>query len=142
MSEDNTRTRRLNYRVTEAEYTLIEEKMRRRGMKNVSAYLRKMALDGCVLRLDLRDVSRPVYLLSACSNNLNQYAKVPNTTGSVYAGDIGEMRRKVRRTLGRDARAAEPPCRDKMTVVFLQPDKLMSRRFSEVQLYCRRCERL
>ena len=40
MSEDNTRTRRLNYRVTEAEYTLIEEKMRRRGMKNVSGWTR------------------------------------------------------------------------------------------------------
>ena len=82
MSEPN-RTRRLNCRVTEDEYALIERKMQQLGTKNVSAYLRKMALDGYVLRLDLQGVSRLVYLLSTCSNNLNQYAKVANTTGSV-----------------------------------------------------------
>ena len=51
MSEPN-RTRRLNCRVTEDEYALIERKMRQIGTENVSAYLRKMALDGYVLRLD------------------------------------------------------------------------------------------
>ena len=93
MSEPN-RTRRLNCRVTEDEYALIERKMQQIGTENVSAYLRKMALDGYVLRLDLQGVSRLVYLLSTCSNNLNQSAKVANTTGSVYAGDIEEMRKK------------------------------------------------
>ena len=45
MSEPN-RTRRLNCRVTEDEYALIERKMKQLGTENISAYLRKMALDG------------------------------------------------------------------------------------------------
>ena len=93
MSEPN-RTRRLNCRVTEDEYALIERKKRQVGTKNDSAYLCEMAHDGYGLHPHLQGVSRLVYLLSTCSNNLNQYAKVANTTGSVYAGDIEEMRKK------------------------------------------------
>ena len=94
MSEPN-RTRRLNCRVTEDEYALIERKMRQIGTENVSAYLRKMALDGYVLRLDLQGVSRLVYLLSTCSNNLNQYAKCANENGQVYAADLEDLRTRL-----------------------------------------------
>ena len=94
MSEPN-RTRRLNCRVTEDEYALIERKMKQLGTENVSAYLRKMALDGYVLRLDLQGVSRLVYLLSTCSNNLNQYAKRANECGKVYAADMEDLRQRL-----------------------------------------------
>ena len=57
-------------------------------MKNMSAYIRKMAIDGYVIRLDLSDVKEVSRLMGINSNNLNQYAKKANETGSIYQRDI------------------------------------------------------
>ena len=51
-----------------------------------------MALDGYCVKLDLQDVKELVSLLRRCSNNLNQYAKKANETGSIYAADIEDLR--------------------------------------------------
>ena len=51
-----------------------------------------MSLDGYCVRLDLADIKELVRLLRICSNNLNQYAKVANTTGSIYKGDILDLK--------------------------------------------------
>ena len=45
------------------------------GILSIGSYLRKMALDGYCLHLDLPQLRRMAYLLQMCSNNLNQYAK-------------------------------------------------------------------
>ena len=66
-------------------------KMSEVGMQNRSAYVRKMALDGYCVNLDLSDVKEMVTLLRRCSNNLNQYAKRANETGFVYAEDIRDL---------------------------------------------------
>ena len=48
------------------------------GILSIGSYLRKMALDGYCLHLDLKELRRMAYLLQMCSNNLNQYAKAAN----------------------------------------------------------------
>lgn len=53
-----------------------------------------MALDGYCVNLDLRDVKEVVSLLRYCSNNLNQYAKRANETGSIYAEDIQDLKQR------------------------------------------------
>ena len=58
------------------------------GIRSLSAYIRKMALDGYCLHLDLKELRRMAYLLQMCSNNLNQYAKAANENGRVYAADM------------------------------------------------------
>lgn len=58
----------------------------------MSAYIRKMALDGICVKLDLQDVQELTVLLRRCSNNLNQYAKRANETGSIYAADIEDLK--------------------------------------------------
>ena len=70
----------------------IEERMKEAGIKNMSAYIRKMAIDGYVVRLDLSDVNEVARLLHINSNNLNQYAKQANTNGSIYYGDIQNLK--------------------------------------------------
>jgi bacterial mobilization protein MobC len=50
-----------------------------------------MALDGYCINLDLTDMKEMVSLLRRCSNNLNQYAKRANESGSIYAGDIRDL---------------------------------------------------
>ena len=72
-------------RTTKAEKSRIYEKMLGMGIRSLSAYIRKMALDGYCLHLDLKELQRMAYLLQMCSNNLNQYAKRANECGKVYA---------------------------------------------------------
>ena len=65
----------LNFRVSQEELALIEQKMSQLGTKNREAYLRKMALDGYAIRLDLPDLKELVSLLRRSSNNLNQLTR-------------------------------------------------------------------
>ena len=66
----------------------IEERMKEAGIKNMSAYIRKMAIDGYVIRLDLSDVKEVSRLLRINANNINQCAKRANETGSFYYGEL------------------------------------------------------
>ena len=65
------------------------------GILSIGSYLRKMALDGFCLRLDLPQLRRMAYLLQMCSNNLNQYAKAANENGQVYAADLEDLRARL-----------------------------------------------
>ena len=67
---------------------LIKRRMDEAGIRNMSAYIRKMAIDGYVIRLDLKDVKEVSRLMGINSNNLNQYAKKANETGSIYLKNI------------------------------------------------------
>ena len=61
----------------------------------MGAYLRKMALDGYCINLDLQDVKELVSLLRRCNNNLNQYAKRANETGNIYESDIRDLQERL-----------------------------------------------
>ena len=89
-----TKTVHLNFYASEEEAALIRQRMKDSGVTNLSAYLRKMAIDGYHVNLDLTDVRELVSLLRRCSNNLNQYVKRANETRSVYAADIEDLRRQ------------------------------------------------
>lgn len=65
------------------------------GILSIGSYLRKMALDGYCLHLDLPQLRRMAYLLQICSNNLNQYAKAANENGQVYAADLENLRAQL-----------------------------------------------
>ena len=80
-------------RVTKDEWKQIHERMAEVGMKNMSAFIRKMALNGYLIKLDLSDVKEVLRLLHINSNNLNQYAKRANETGSIYEADIEDLQR-------------------------------------------------
>ena len=67
----------LHFMVSQNEMALIRKKMERMGTRSLGAYLRKMALDGYVVRLNLTDVKLLVALLHNATNNLNQIA--PNS---------------------------------------------------------------
>ena len=75
----------LNFRVSPEELALIEQKMAQLGTTNREAYLRKMALDGYVVRLELPELKELVSLMRYSSNNLNQLASLAHETGRIYA---------------------------------------------------------
>jgi len=78
--------------MSSSELDRMHGKMRELGIQSQSAYLRKMALDGYCIRLDLSEIKELVRLLRICSNNLNQYAKRANEDGSIYAADIRDLK--------------------------------------------------
>ena len=91
----NKKTVRVEFVMSEQDAELVKGRMAELGITNLSAYLRKMAVDGYIIHLDMGDIQEMVRLLRICSNNLNQYAKRANETGSVYAADVEDMRTRL-----------------------------------------------
>ena len=89
------RNQQLHFRVSKQELERIWSKMESSGILSIGSYLRKMALDGYCLHLDLQELRRMAYLLQMCSNNLNQYAKVANENGQVYVADMEDLRTRL-----------------------------------------------
>ena len=89
------RDQQLHFRVSKAELERIRNKMEASGILSIGSYLRKMALDGYCLHLDLPQLRRMAYLLQMCSNNLNQYAKAANENGRVYAADMEDLQQRL-----------------------------------------------
>jgi hypothetical protein len=82
----------LHFMVDEKEKAMIQRRMEQSGIKNMTAYLLKQAIDGHVIQLELTSVHEMVRLLSNAANNINQIAKRANETGSIYAADVEELR--------------------------------------------------
>lgn len=79
-------------RLTPEELQMIQEKMKQYGTRNFSAFVRKMAIDGYVVRLELPELKEMVSLLRYSSNNLNQLTKRVHETGRIYDADLENLR--------------------------------------------------
>ena len=88
------RKKQIHFMVNDIELELIKKRMEEAGIKSLGAYMRKMAIDGYTIRLDLSDMREAVRLLRIDSNNLNQYAKKANETGSIYVQDIEDLKKR------------------------------------------------
>lgn len=86
--------------VSEEEYATIQQRMAEAGTQNLSAYIRKMALNGYVLHIDLAPVRELVSLQRRCANNLNQIAIHANTYG-VYPSEISALQKDYAELWGR-----------------------------------------
>lgn len=82
----------VKFRVTPEERKMIDRRMEQAGTMNMAAYLRKMAIDGYVVKLELPELRDLISLLRRTSNNFNQIARRVNSTDRVYADDIAEMK--------------------------------------------------
>ena len=78
--------------VSEQERDMIQTKMKQIGTDNLSAYLRKMAIDGLVVNLELPELREMVSLLRRSSNNLNQLTKRVHETSRFYDADLEDLR--------------------------------------------------
>lgn len=81
----------VRFRVTEQELDSIHAKMAQYGTHNLSAYLRKIAIDGYVINLDLPELKEMVSLLRYSSNNLNQLTRRVHETHRIYDADLEEI---------------------------------------------------
>ena len=93
MRENEGRTIGLYFKVTPEELALIEEKMGQLGTKNKRAYLRKMAVDGYIVHVDMGCVKELNRLLRSVSANINQIARRCNETRNLYAEDVEDLKK-------------------------------------------------
>ena len=88
------RSVQLHFMVTEHERELIRQKMEQLGTNNLGVYLRKMAIDGYIVKLALPELSELLSLLRRTSNNINQVARRVHQTGNVYDTDLEDIFQK------------------------------------------------
>ena len=93
MTKKRRRCVHLHVMVTPEEQALIRERMAEAGISNMGAYMRKMALNGYVLHVDLSDIRELVSLQRRCANNLNQVAIQANTYGGIYPEEIAQLQK-------------------------------------------------
>ena len=94
MMKNRTRPVRIEFRVTEQEHQLIQKKMEQLGTKNMGAYLRKMAIDGYIIKVDYTEQKKLAASVSRVAGNINQICRRINQTGHFYEDDIVELKAK------------------------------------------------
>lgn len=93
MKQKNGRTVALYFKVSPEEKAVIAKKMELLGTSNQRGYLRKMAVDGYIVQLDMSAVKEMVMLLRSISSNVNQIARRANETRNLYAEDVADLRK-------------------------------------------------
>ena len=92
---DGKRKNMLHLYASDRELEQIHKRMAETGVISLSAYLRRMALEGYIVHLDMSELRELTRLLGICSNNLNQYVRRANESGSIYATDIEDLRERL-----------------------------------------------
>ena len=85
----------LHFFVTEPEYETIKQCMVAAHITSLSAYLRKMAISGYIIHVDMSEIQKLTSLLGICSNNLNQYARKAHETDSIFQADIDDLSERL-----------------------------------------------
>ncbi len=88
------------FKVTDEERSLIEQKMALAGVHNMSAYIRKMCIDGYTINLQIPELAECAKLLRYTSNNVNQIARRVNSGGGIYPDEVDEITAKLAEASG------------------------------------------
>ena len=83
----------IKVRLSPDELKMIQEKMEQFGTDNMSAFIRKMVIDGYVVKLEIPELKEILSLLRYSSNNLNQLTKRVHETGRIYDTDLEDIHR-------------------------------------------------
>jgi uncharacterized protein with HEPN domain len=91
MSKKRARNLKQEFYISQIEEEFLREKMKEAGIKNKSAYLRKMAMDGYIIHQDYTNLKAVIYELNRIGNNLNQIAKVANTYSEIDTNELKKI---------------------------------------------------
>ena len=91
---NRTRPNQILFFVSDDEKRIIKAKMAQLGTKNMGAYLRKMAIDGYIIKVDYTQQKNLAAAVSRVASNINQICRRINSTGHFYADDITELKER------------------------------------------------
>ena len=88
MADNRNRKRpiQVKFFVDEKEQALIKKKMEQAGIENMSAYIRKMVIDGYVVKLDLPELRELTLKMNIRGNPKNPYFTFQDRVMSSSAG--------------------------------------------------------
>ncbi len=95
---DEKRTKRIWFRVTPEEYATIQQKQKEANIISREAFLRKLVMEGRILKLEIPELRVISTLMGRCSSILNQIARRVNSTGRLYAGELSETKQELVQT--------------------------------------------
>lgn len=95
LGENENRTERIALRVTKSEKEFIEKKCELSGCKNISDFMRKMAIMGMTIYYEANTLKNLNKQLRNITNNINQIAARVNTSNEFYAEDLELMQEEV-----------------------------------------------
>lgn len=88
---NRVRNKQIIVRVTEEERKLIDLKMSQLPTSRLGAYMRKMAIDGYIILLDIPEIKKHTAELNAIGRNINIIAKKVSQN-IFYEQDIKELK--------------------------------------------------
>ena len=91
---NRTRPNQILFFVSDDEKRIIKAKMAQLGTKNMGAYLRKMAIDGYIIKVDYTEQKKLAAAVSRVAGNINPICRRINQTGHFYEADIVELKVK------------------------------------------------
>ncbi len=92
---EQKRDKQLKIWVSQEELDLIHQKMAEFGAPYMGAFVRKMVIDGYIVKLDIPELKEIIHLLGPIGNNVNQMARKVNAGGSIYKEDVEEINAKL-----------------------------------------------
>ena len=95
LSPERKRDKQLKIWVSQEELDMIHQKMAEFGTSNMGAFVRKMVIDGYIVKLDIPELREILHQLGPIGNNVNQMARKLNAGGSIYHADIAEVNAKL-----------------------------------------------
>lgn len=91
---NRTRPNQILFFVSDDEKRIIKGKMKQLGTNNMGAYLRKMAIDGYIIKVDYTQQKKLAAAVSRAASNINQICRRINSTGNLYAEDVAELKER------------------------------------------------
>ena len=91
---NRTRPNQILFFVSDDEKRIIKGKMKQLGTNNMGAYLRKMAIDGYIIKVDYTQQKKLAAAVSRAASNINQICRRINSTGHFYAEDVAELKER------------------------------------------------
>lgn len=90
-----TKTSGFFFKMSPEEEALFEQRMAETGIRNKSAFIRKMCIDGHVINLDIPELTEISRLLRITANNVNQMTRRVNSGGEAYRNDVAEVNEQL-----------------------------------------------
>ena len=91
---NRTRPNQVLFFVSDDEKRIIKAKMAQLGTKNMGAYLRKMAIDGYIIKVDYTQQKKLAAAVSRAASNINQICRRINSKGNFYEDDVVELKER------------------------------------------------
>ena len=91
---NRTRPNQILFFVSDEEKRIIKAKMAQLGTKNMGAYLRKMAIDGYIIKVDYTQQKKLASAVSRAASNINQICRRINSKGTLYEDDVVELKER------------------------------------------------